>query len=114
MKHENAVLKAVMQTEKGAALQEKQNRYMVRVDRAATKPEIKKAVEDFFNVTVGEVIHPMLDNHYIGWILLETKNGEERKELKPGEEPVAQFFAAEDDEIVAAYAWCNLHGLWMA
>ena len=52
MKHENAVLKAVMQTEKGAALQEKQNRYMVRVDRAANKAEIKKAVEDFFNVTV--------------------------------------------------------------
>ena len=44
MKHENAVLKAVMQ-----------NRYMVRVDRAATKPEIKKAVEDFFNVTVTAV-----------------------------------------------------------
>ena len=55
MKHENAVLKAVMQTEKGAALQEKQNRYMVRVDRAAKKPEIKKAVEDFFNVTVVAV-----------------------------------------------------------
>ena len=55
MKHENAVLKAVMQTEKGAALQEKQNRYMVRVDRAATKPEIKKAVEDFFTVTAVNV-----------------------------------------------------------
>ena len=52
MKHENAVLKAVMQTEKGAALQERQNRYLVEVDRAANKAEIKKAVEDFFNVTV--------------------------------------------------------------
>ena len=48
MKHENAVLKAVMQTEKGAALQEKQNRYMVRVDRAANKAEIKEAVEKVF------------------------------------------------------------------
>ena len=56
----------------------------------------------------------MLDNHYIGWILLETQNGEERKELHPGDEPVAQFFASEDDEIVAAYAYCNLHGLWKA
>ena len=55
MKHENAVLKAVMQTEKGAALQEKQNRYMVRVDRAATKPEIKKAVELVFGVHVLKV-----------------------------------------------------------
>ncbi len=52
MKHENEIIKAVMQSEKGLALQEKQNRYMLRVDRAANKAEIKKAVEDFFNVTV--------------------------------------------------------------
>ena len=52
MKHPSEILKSVMQTEKGAALQEKQNRYMLRVDRAANKAEIKKAVEDFFNVTV--------------------------------------------------------------
>ena len=52
MKHENQVIKAVMQSEKGLALQEKQNRYMLRVDRAANKAEIKQAVEDFFNVTV--------------------------------------------------------------
>ena len=32
-----------------------QNRYMLRVDRAANKAEIKKAVEDFFNVTVLSV-----------------------------------------------------------
>ena len=55
MKHPSEILKSVMQTEKGAALQEKQNRYMVRVDRAANKAEIKKAVEDFFNVTVTAV-----------------------------------------------------------
>ena len=52
MKHENEIIKAVMQSEKGLALQEKQNRYMLRVDRAANKAEIKKAVEEFFNVTV--------------------------------------------------------------
>lgn len=65
-------------------------------------------------VTVGEVAHPMLENHYIGWIVLETKNSEERKELKPGEEPVAQFYVSEDDTVIAAYAYCNLHGLWKA
>ena len=52
MKHENEIIKAVVQSEKGLALQDKQNRYMLRVDRAANKAEIKKAVEDFFNVTV--------------------------------------------------------------
>jgi len=52
MKHPTEIIKGVMQTEKGLALQEKQNRYLVEVDRAANKAEIKKAVEDFFNVTV--------------------------------------------------------------
>lgn len=52
MKHVNDIIKAVMTTEKGTALQERQNRYMVRVAKAANKIEIKKAVQDLFNVTV--------------------------------------------------------------
>ncbi len=52
MKHPDTVLKSVTASEKAMAMQEKNNRYVLRVDRAATKPEIKKAVEDFFNVTV--------------------------------------------------------------
>ena len=52
MKHPNTTLKAVLTSEKGLAMQEKQNRYALRVDRAANKNEIKAAVEDFFNVTV--------------------------------------------------------------
>ena len=63
-------------------------------------------------VAVGDVAHPMLENHYIQWILLETKNGEQRAELSPGEEPCAQFFVEEQDEVLAAYELCNLHGLW--
>ena len=45
MKHPNEIIKAVLQSEKGLALQEKQNRYSLRVDRAANKAEIKKAVQ---------------------------------------------------------------------
>lgn len=63
-------------------------------------------------VTVGSVLHPMTDVHYIAWILLETARGGERRELKPGEEPVAQFYVAEDDEVIAAYEYCTLHGIW--
>lgn len=65
-------------------------------------------------VTVGSAAHPMLDAHYIAWIVLETAGGCERKELSPGEEPAAQFFVAEEDSVIAAYAYCNLHGLWKA
>lgn len=65
-------------------------------------------------VTVGAVEHPMLDAHYIEWILLETKEGRQRKTLKPGEKPVAVFSLIAGDEVVAAYEYCNLHGLWKA
>ncbi len=65
-------------------------------------------------VTVGSVLHPMTDVHYIAWILLETKNGTERIELHPDEEPAAQFYVAEDDEVIAAYEYCTLHGIWKA
>ena len=66
------------------------------------------------NVKVGEVEHPMMDAHYIMWIALETKQGIQRKVLNPGEKPEAVFALADGDEAVAAYEYCNLHGLWKA
>lgn len=63
-------------------------------------------------VTVGEVEHPMLDAHYIEWISIQTKQGNQRKALKPGDAPKACFALCEGDEVEAVYAYCNLHGLW--
>ena len=63
-------------------------------------------------VTVSSVEHPMLDAHFIEWILLETKEGRQRKTLTPGEKPAAVFSLIEGDAAVTAYAYCNLHGLW--
>ncbi len=65
-------------------------------------------------VTVGSVAHPMLPEHHIEWIILETKEGIQKKELNAGEEPVAVFSINEGDSVVAAYEYCNLHGLWKA
>ncbi len=62
-------------------------------------------------VTVGEVLHPMIPEHHISWIVLETKTGFMKKDLDPEGEPCA-VFCAEGEEIVAAYEYCNLHGLW--
>ena len=62
-------------------------------------------------VDVGTVPHPMEEKHYIQWIYLQTKSGGQRKCLKPGDEPVA-VFALDNDEVVAVYEYCNLHGLW--
>lgn len=63
-------------------------------------------------VTVGEVDHPMLDVHYIEWIALKTKQGNQRKALNPGDAPKACFAICDGDEVEAAFAYCNLHGLW--
>ena len=65
-------------------------------------------------VSVGEVAHPMTDAHHITFVALETDKGAVIRQLKPGEEPVARFTIAPDEKIIAAYEYCNLHGLWMA
>lgn len=65
-------------------------------------------------VMVGEVAHPMLEEHHIEWIVLETKKGSQRVYLDPKGEPKAEFMLTDGDEVVAAYEYCNIHGLWMA
>ena len=65
-------------------------------------------------VEVGSTLHPMLENHYIEWVLLETKKGNQRVRLNPGDEPKARFALLPGDEVIAVYAYCNLHGLWKA
>ena len=63
-------------------------------------------------VEVGSVKHPMLDEHYIEWIVLETTDGIYRKNLNPGDEPRAEFVLNNGEQVVAAYEYCNIHGLW--
>ena len=69
---------------------------------------------DEVSVKVGSVEHPMLEAHYIQWIVIETENGYQVKNLKPGEKPEAVFKLATGEKVLAAYEFCNLHGLWKA
>ena len=63
-------------------------------------------------VNIGSVDHPMVPEHFIEWVYVETGNGGYRKELKPDSAPNVVFELG-DDKPVAVYAYCNLHGLWM-
>ena len=84
-------------------------------DAAAEKHvPVVKAEGTQVTVTVGEAEHPMLPEHFIEWIALETEQGCQLKYLKPVEKPQAVFALAQEDKVVAAYAYCNLHGLWKA
>lgn len=63
-------------------------------------------------VNVGAVDHPMLPEHHIEWVSLQSKFGNQRKALQPGQQPKVCFALCEGDEVQAVYAYCNLHGLW--
>lgn len=65
-------------------------------------------------VRVGSVEHPMAAEHYIEWVSLQTKQGNQRKLLHPGDKPEVRFAICEGDEVEAVYAYCNLHSLWKA
>lgn len=66
-------------------------------------------------VKIGSVEHPMVDEHYIMWVLVTNPAGTtERHEFKPGDKPEATFYIHEDEGPITAYEYCNLHGLWAA
>ena len=67
---------------------------------------------DEVKVAVGSVEHPSLDAHYIEFIVLVTETGMQMKWLKPGMKPEAVFKVT--DKPIAAFEYCNLHGLWKA
>jgi len=80
---------------------------------AATEKHLPvvRCLGDVVQVTVGSVQHPMEAAHHIGFVYLQTTHGGQRKNLQAGEPPVVAF-ALTEDQPLAAYAFCNLHGLW--
>ena len=75
---------------------------------------VYKTEGDMVTVSVGSAQHPMEPEHYIEWVSLQTKQGNQRKALKPGDAPTRCFSLCEGDELEAVYAYCNLHSLWKA
>ncbi len=65
-------------------------------------------------VQVGSVAHPMVAAHYIEWVSLQTKAGNQRKALVVDGAPEVTFALTDGDAVEAVYAYCNLHGLWKA
>lgn len=61
---------------------------------------------------VGSVPHPMTEEHYIGFILVETNKGVHKRALDHTGEAKAEFALLDDEKAVAVYEYCNLHGLW--
>lgn len=83
---------------------------------ASTEKHVPECSVDGNKVTVkvGSEKHPMVENHYIEWVTIETNKGAYRICLKPGCEPKVEITLAEGEKVVGVYSYCNVHGLWKA
>ena len=81
------------------------------VDASTEKhvPVVTKVDDCTIKVQVGSVEHPMLPEHHISFIYVETENGGMKINLT--DKPEATFCTCADKP-VAVYEYCNLHGLW--
>jgi superoxide reductase len=81
------------------------------VDASVEKhlPVVTMLENNTIKVEVGSVAHPMLPEHHIAFVYVETENGGIRVDLSDKPEAV---IALGNEKAVAVYEYCNLHGLW--
>ena len=73
-------------------------------------PVLKKDTTGKKFVQVGDVLHPMLKEHHINWIEIQTDYDKKIKFLDIESEPV--FVLKSDEKILFIREYCNIHGLW--
>ena len=65
-------------------------------------------------VSVGSTLHPNDNEHHISFIALHTDAGVQYRMPKIGTDPISVFCLQNDEQVIAVYEYCNLHGLWKA
>ncbi len=79
-------------------------------------PDKVKAGEPFsVTVTVAEIVHPMIESHFIQYVELFAGNEPAgRAEFRPGfNQPAVTFQLTLGKPVtLVAREYCNLHGLW--
>ena len=83
-------------------------------DRGKHTPAIKCCGERV-TVRVGEegTPHPQTKEHLVEWVVLVTDRGSQRKMLSPSGKPEVTFALTDGEKPISAFAYCNLHGLWV-
>ncbi|MCL2683451.1 MAG: desulfoferrodoxin [Bacteroidales bacterium] len=74
-------------------------------------PVVTKIDDCTMKIDVGSTPHPMTEEHHIVFICLETEDGSEHVMLEVNGKPEAEFCTCKHKPM-AAYAYCNLHGMW--
>ena len=75
-------------------------------------PVITQQGKDVY-IKIGEDAHPMTEEHFILWIAVLTDRAMYMRTLRKIDFPEAHFSINTDEDVTAAYAYCNLHGLWV-
>ena len=74
-------------------------------------PVIEKIAENKYKITVGSVLHPMTEEHYIEYVDIFTDDNEKMSVfLNKNEKP--EVIIETNKKIVLVCAYCNLHDLW--
>ena len=74
-------------------------------------PVVTTLEDGRLRIEVGSVHHPMMPEHHIAFIYVETENGGIPIDLPHEGKPEAVFCTC-NDKPVAVYEYCNLHGVW--
>lgn len=109
----NVVLKLEDKSEALVCCGDKMELVNANVTEAATEKHLPvyELKDGLINIKVGEVEHPMTDEHYISFIIFASEDNYMIKMLKAGDKPELSFpYSSEYNKI---YAYCNLHSLWL-
>lgn len=81
------------------------------VDASVEKhvPVVTRLDDCRIKINVGSNPHPMLPEHHIVFIYVETENGGIRVDLDDTPEAIVCVCSSKP---IAVYEYCNLHGLW--
>lgn len=57
--------------------------------------------------------HPQTEAHRVDWVCLVTDRGSQRRVIDDKDSTTAHFLLLEGERPLRAFAYCNLHGLWV-
>lgn len=109
----NVVIKLVDKNVSIFCCNEKMEEIFANTTEAATEKHLPvvSLKDGLVSVKVGEVSHPMQEEHYINFVVVETEKGYIIETLSPNELPETTVYVG-NKKVVAVYEYCNLHGLW--
>ncbi len=94
---------------------EKMKKITANTTDAATEKHIPYVnIEDnSMFIQIGEISHPMTDEHYITTIYVVDDLGNMQKiKLTPNDKPEICINFNKNAKKINVYSYCNLHGLW--